>query len=104
MKIALTDTHGSEDKFRNYVEWISGGPGSPGCSVLSYLRNNANELDDCEGLVLSGGHDVDPAHYGGSRNHPKIVEVDPRRDAFERMVLEHALTVNMPVLGICRGL
>ncbi len=54
-----------------------------------------------DGLVVSGGDDVDPRLYSASR-HPGR-ELDPRRDRFEAALLEEALARGMPVLGICRG-
>lgn len=56
-----------------------------------------------DGLVLSGGGDIDPARYGGSR-HETIYNVDHERDAFEFALVGQALARRMPLLGICRGL
>jgi putative glutamine amidotransferase len=56
-----------------------------------------------EGLVLSGGGDIDPSLYGGV-SHPTAYFVDPERDAFETELLSVALDRGMPVLAICRGL
>jgi hypothetical protein len=39
-------------------------------------------LEGSDGLILSGGEDVDPSHYGAERS-PHLKEVDPRRDALE---------------------
>lgn len=60
-------------------------------------------LDVLDGLVLTGGEDVDPAHYGQAR-HPAIGEVDPQRDAFELGVFREARRRGLPVLAICRGI
>src|SRR5262249_54761390 len=70
----------------------------------SYVRDNLKELDECDGLILTGGHDVDPRMYGAPQGHPKVVEVDQQRDTFERKALEQALNGGIPVLGVCRGL
>ncbi len=56
-----------------------------------------------DGLVLSGGGDVDPAVYG-AQPHPETTSVRPRRDAAEAELLSAALRRGLPVLGICRGL
>lgn len=56
----------------------------------------------CDGLVLTGGADVDPARFGATP-HPALGSVVPERDALEWHVLELALQRNLPVLGICRG-
>jgi len=55
-----------------------------------------------DGLVLTGGIDVDPASYGAER-HPKVKYMDSRRDEFELDVLRRALDADLPVLAICRG-
>jgi putative glutamine amidotransferase len=55
-----------------------------------------------DGIELSGGADVDPAHYGHERHH--LTETVPERhDRFEISLARHALERGMPVLGICRG-
>jgi putative glutamine amidotransferase len=64
------------------------------------LRNGTGTRFD--GLVLTGGIDVDPACYGEER-HPKVRHFDAQRDQFELTVLRHALDLDLPVLAICRG-
>ena len=56
-----------------------------------------------DGLVLTGGGDIDPQRYGGS-GHPTIYRVDPERDRFEMHLAQLALQQPKPILGICRGL
>ena len=55
-----------------------------------------------DGLVLTGGGDVDPAAYGEEPD-PEVGGVDPNRDASERALLAAALEADLPVLAICRG-
>jgi putative glutamine amidotransferase len=55
------------------------------------------------GLILSGGEDVDPSRYG-EEPMPQLGEVNPRRDLMEWRALDVALELDMPVLGICRGM
>jgi putative glutamine amidotransferase len=55
-----------------------------------------------DGLVLTGGIDVDPARYGAER-HAKVKETSPERDAMELAFLDAALARDIPVLAICRG-
>ncbi len=59
-------------------------------------------LDRLDGLVITGGKDVDPAVYGQPA-HPDTDEPGPARDAFEFALLQGALQRGLPVLGICRG-
>jgi putative glutamine amidotransferase len=59
-------------------------------------------LGGVDGVVLTGGVDVDPAQYGAAP-HPKTNRPRPERDAFERALLEEAIARDLPVLAICRG-
>ncbi|WP_350453943.1 gamma-glutamyl-gamma-aminobutyrate hydrolase family protein [Slackia heliotrinireducens] len=57
-----------------------------------------------DGFVLSGGHDIDPARYGGDASSDKLGELTPMRDAVEYLVLSYAYKYDVPTLGICRGM
>ncbi|HEX6235694.1 MAG TPA: gamma-glutamyl-gamma-aminobutyrate hydrolase family protein [Acidimicrobiales bacterium] len=74
-------------------------PVVPGGDVAAAAGTVVRGLD---GLVLTGGGDVDPAAYGAT-SHPATAEVRPARDAWEIAVLRAALAVRRPVLAICRG-
>ncbi len=56
-----------------------------------------------EGLILTGGGDIDPALYGGAP-HPEIYGVDLCRDRSEILAAQYAVAAHLPVLGICRGM
>lgn len=56
-----------------------------------------------DGLVLSGGGDVDPARYGASP-HPLTGGTSAVRDGAEEALLRAALDADVPVLGVCRGM
>ena len=60
-------------------------------------------LDRIDGLVLSGGGDVEPSFYGG-KLHDDMYAIDPRRDAFEFALVRGAQQRRLPTLAICRGL
>jgi putative glutamine amidotransferase len=59
-------------------------------------------LDRIDGLLLSGGVDVDPALYA-QPPHPRLGRVNRRRDDFELALVEGALERDLPILAICRG-
>ncbi len=59
-------------------------------------------LEACDGVLLTGGADVDPARYGELERHV-TVDVDGERDAYEFELTQHALDRDMPLLAICRG-
>lgn len=59
-------------------------------------------LDILDGLVLTGGGDVDPARYGGAPG--SAFDVDPGRDEDEIDMVRAAAAARVPLLGVCRGL
>lgn len=63
----------------------------------------ARVLDGLDGLVLSGGKDVDPARYG-SEPHPATDAPRRDRDAWEHALLQSAIARGLPFLAICRGM
>lgn len=120
MRIGLTDT-GTEWKHENYVRWIKGTPhgsgsvaaggGVTGAETVEVVRlsaalGNLNEAAGCDGLVLSGGIDIDPSLYGGQREYKRspVAGWEKERDLFEQAVLRLAWERELPVLGVCRGL
>ena len=56
-----------------------------------------------DGLLLTGGTDVDPARYGQAPNR-ETDEPDDERDEYELAMLERALDAELPVFAICRGM
>jgi gamma-glutamyl-gamma-aminobutyrate hydrolase PuuD len=64
--------------------------------------DGAAVLQEVDGLLFTGGLDVDPAEFG-AQPHPETVP-DPGRDAFELPLVRAAVERGTPVLGICRGI
>lgn len=60
-------------------------------------------LDRLDGVILTGGGDLDPSLYDGTPHHT-IYNLDPARDASEAAVTRAALRRTVPLLAICRGL
>jgi putative glutamine amidotransferase len=60
-------------------------------------------LDHVNGVLLTGGADVDPARYGAEVD-PNTGAPDPNRDAFEMELVDAATAARLPVLAICRGI
>jgi len=103
MKIGLTYT-GSEKKHLNYVNWLKGNDAIE-VVELSSIKNDLNELQSCDALVLSGGIDVHPSIYKSARlDYEGAGEFDLKRDQFEIDAFKIAQEKKIPVLGICRGL
>ena len=62
----------------------------------------AGIIASLDGLILSGGADVDPARYG-QEPHERTAPPRTDRDAFESELLQAAIAAELPFLGICRG-
>lgn len=62
----------------------------------------ADALGRIDGLLISGGADVEPALYGAERE-PECGPADPARDRLEFLAARYAREHDLPVLGICRG-
>ncbi len=59
-------------------------------------------VDLLDGMLFTGGDDLDPAAWGEAR-HPRAGAVDPNRERFERALLTEVEKRRMPTLGICLG-
>ena len=60
-------------------------------------------LDLCDGLIITGGPDVDPLSFQTEPDE-RAGGVDHRRDASEEFLIHLAYQAQMPILGICRGI
>ena len=101
LKIGITDC----GKYENYRRWIEAEKDTEPVKLSMHLQN-ASMVNDCDGLLFSGGEDLQPALYGKPEYVERygLQEIIPGRDLFEYQVLEKALAGGKPVLGICRGL
>ncbi|MFI0411287.1 gamma-glutamyl-gamma-aminobutyrate hydrolase family protein [Actinomadura sp. 3N508] len=62
-----------------------------------------SRLTRCDGLLLPGGGDIHPRHYGADTEHESLYDVDDEQDAFDLALATHALEAGIPTLAICRG-
>lgn len=98
----------------NYADAIVLAGGVPIIAPLTEDRSIYDELLDCaDGLMLTGGADVDPALYRGAlslspsklaEGERLVKETTPERDAADLYLLAGAEKRGLPVLGICHGL
>ena len=86
----------------DYDESVRRAGGEP--RVLDVAAGSGDDLmTGVEGLLLTGGGDLDPALYGEPR-HATFDAAEPGRDAFEIDLVRRALDANVPVFAICRGI
>jgi len=85
----------------NYAEQVAAAGGVP--VLLPPVSGIAAAVGRLDGLILTGGGDIDPAAYGAAA-HPRTGRVSAERDRAELELLAAALDAGLPVLGICRGL
>src|SRR5216684_2956644 len=74
-----------------------------GIEPVRISPDDPRSLDSLDGLLLTGGTDVNPALYGDQR-HPKTEDPDDPLDELEMALLRDALSAGLPVLAICRGM
>lgn len=96
----------SEARYENYPKWIKGDDADIEIVELSWEKQNWDDIEDCDGIVLTGGIDTCPRFYENDRtDYPnKPQNWNEARDEFEMHVFETALNFDHPVLAICRGL
>lgn len=85
-----------------YIRAIERAGGLPVAVSPLTAANVGPLLDRIEGLLLTGGPDLDPAIYGADR-HAEVGPTDPSVDEFELELCRAAYRRGMPILGICRG-
>lgn len=61
-------------------------------------------LSKLDGIIITGGTDIDPVHYAGNTQNPSLHPHDNERDSGELVLLKAALQMpQIPILCICRG-
>jgi putative glutamine amidotransferase len=86
-----------------YTEAVEAAGGVP--LVIPPQAGNIDEiLSVVDGLLLSGGGDIDPAIYGDSEVHEETYGIHDGRDALELALVKQAVAQDIPMLCICRGI
>jgi putative glutamine amidotransferase len=80
-----------------YLRWVARNGGRP---VVVYLRKRVPA--SAAGILLLGGEDIAPAHYGETDRHSE--RINEPRDAWELDLLPRALNRDVPILAVCRGI
>lgn len=102
----VAGANGQTDQYAtplSYLDPISAAGGVP--LLLSASLSNEQlrrAFERLDGLLLTGGGDIDPLLFGG-RPHPRVYGIDPERDRSEIALTRLAAEAGLPFLGICRG-
>ena len=87
-----------------YMDGITMAGGIPVILPLTDDKEEISQLlDTVQGILLTGGHDVDPSLYE-EIPIPECGAISRERDSMESELLKQALLRDMPILGICRGI
>ena len=101
-KIGITGS--DPTNLENYREVVEAAGGDPVPLLPGSAGSPEDALHGLDGLVLTGGVDIDPAAYGQASQDGMDLEVDHARDAFELPLARAAVARDLPVLGVCRGI
>jgi putative glutamine amidotransferase len=103
VRIGVTDCY-NEDKYDQYVRWIQSVDPEVATVRLSHATERDRRPQRLDGLLLTGGGDVDPTLYGSPDPSTASKGVNRKRDEFEFGLIQQALEDELPILGVCRGM
>jgi len=99
-------SHGTFERYllsSNYSNAVHAAGGVP--VILPPQADHASSLlERLDGLLLSGGADIDPHVYGDTEIHSTTYDISQLRDTFEFQLLQETLRRDLPLLCICRGI
>ena len=94
--------HSSATSAAPYVRAVEAAGGIP--LVFPPQQDVEALCDIVDGVLFSGGADIDPSRYGDETVHEATYGVDAERDSFELDLFRAATARDLPILGICRGI
>ena len=105
LKIAISKAQPPES-YNAYINWIHL---SDSCietiDMYAFSIDSAlSLLEGCSGLLLTGGSDIFPGNYGKLEDTSRCGKFDLKRDSLELALIKKAIKLDIPILGICRGL
>ncbi|MGA5451661.1 gamma-glutamyl-gamma-aminobutyrate hydrolase family protein [Streptomyces umbrinus] len=95
--------YAAEVNARALIEAVWRAGGEP-ASIHPASGDVASRLARFDGILLPGGGDIAPHHYGAQGVHASVYDVDDLQDVFDLEVARQALDMGLPVLAVCRGL
>ncbi|SBO16623.1 gamma-glutamyl-gamma-aminobutyrate hydrolase family protein [Carnobacterium divergens] len=88
---------------QGFVDGVQQANGLPLVFPIGNPADAKAYIDQIDGLLLAGGQDVAPSFYGAEPSL-KLQETEPRRDFFEKALIEEALKQKKPIFAVCRGI
>ena len=85
-----------------YIDWIS----EENIIILDAynIKNTDSIMNLADGVILTGGEDINPLEYNDSSNLKLCGPLDYYRDTLERKIFDYAFKNKIPLIGICRGM
>jgi len=89
----------------NYLNWLKRSDSAVKTINLYTLTTEEalQQLSTCSALLVTGGEDVWPGWYGKENDTARCTEQNRHRDSLEIALINKALVLKMPIMGICRG-
>ena len=87
---------------KNYINWIDG----EDIIILDAytIKNTDSILRLADGIILTGGEDINPLEYNNTSNLKVCGDINYKRDTLERKLFDFALENKIPLIGVCRGM
>lgn len=100
MKVAISKCKSNFERYINWLKYFE-----VDYEILDYQngKQDIKKLDECCGLILSGGTDIYPEIYCDWDTTKTKGTYEPERDGFELNLIEKVIIKKMPLLAICRG-
>jgi putative glutamine amidotransferase len=98
----------SKDFSNIYRNWLSACTKKDNFTCYNmYILKNKDSLnlllEQADGIIISGGEDVNPCIYGKNEDISRCGSIDNRRDSLEQEMILYAIEHKIPLLGVCRG-
>jgi len=86
----------------NYINWIQ----DDNIIILDAytIKNTDSILALADGIILTGGEDINPLQYNDTINLAVCGDINYQRDTLERNLFDFALKNKIPLIGVCRGM
>ncbi len=86
----------------NYIKWME----DEDVIILDAytIKNTDSILKLADGIILTGGEDINPLEYNNTTNLKVCGDINYKRDTLERKLFDFALENKIPLIGVCRGM